>query len=266
MKIGKYIDVLKLSIRNKLEYRFNTFMGFVSRLIFFVTLYALWSKVYETTGDVKGLSFEEMISYTLLAIVVSSLVDTNIGKVAYKQIKDGEVSVFLIRPLNFITYHLFSGLGVFIFESVMALFVLIVMLNFLPGVRYLVELPRLISFALALVAANIIYTQLYLVVGILAFWIKEGKFLLQIVKKLVKFLAGGYIPIALFPIGLQKMLNYLPFTATIYFPTKILVDSSLTNSDLFNTILTQTVWIFVLLLINNILWRQGIKKYESVGI
>jgi ABC-type glycerol-3-phosphate transport system substrate-binding protein len=106
--------------------------------------------------------------------------------------------------------------------------------------------------------ANVIYTQLYLLVGILAFWIKEGSFLIQFVKKFVKFLASGYIPITLFPLLLQKILVYLPFAATIYFPTIVLTDKKLTNMDLLRTIMLQAFWFVMLLIVNQWLWNKGI--------
>ncbi len=43
--LAVYLHVIKLSIRKKLEYRFNTFMGLISRLIFFAALYSLWNVV-----------------------------------------------------------------------------------------------------------------------------------------------------------------------------------------------------------------------------
>ena len=55
-------------------------MGIVTRLLFFIALYSLWKLIYSTRELIKGQTFEQMISYTLLAVIVSSLVDTNIGR------------------------------------------------------------------------------------------------------------------------------------------------------------------------------------------
>jgi ABC-2 type transport system permease protein len=168
--------------------------------------------------------------------------------------------------MNFMLYHLSLSLGVFLFELVLASLIFIALILFFPLIHYILTPLRIIVFILALIAANIIYTQLYLFVGILAFWIKEGSFLIEFVRKLVKFLAGGYIPIALFPLILQKILEYLPFAATIYFPTIILTDKNLTNADLLGTIVLQSFWLIILFAMNALLWNIGIRKYESVGI
>jgi ABC-2 type transport system permease protein len=266
MSIAVYLDVVRLSIRRKLEYRFNTIIGLVSRLIFFTALYALWKVVYQFQAQVAGYSFGQMISYTLLAVLVASVVETNTGKEAQKQVNRGEINNFIIKPLNFMAYHIAYSLGVFVFEFVIAAVILAALILFFPGISYVLSPARLIAFPFALVAANIIYTQLYLTVGILAFWIREGSFLVQFVKKFVKFLAGGYIPIGLFPLLLQQIVLYLPFAATIYLPVRILVQPDLSTAGLAQTLALQFLWLVALFGLNTFLWRRGIRKYESVGI
>jgi len=266
MKLSIYLFIIKLSIRRKLEYRFNTIMGLVSRLIFFIALYALWQVVYQFQGQVAGYSFEKMISYTLLAVLVASVVETNTGKEAHRQVNRGEISNFIIKPLSFMAYHIASSLGAFIVEFIIAACLLVTLILFFPGISYVISFGRLVAFIVALIAANIIYTQLYLTAGILAFWLRESSFLVQFVKKFVKFLAGGYIPINLFPVLLQNLVLCLPFAATIYLPVQILIQEDLSITSLVQTLILQFAWLVVLFLLNALLWKRGIRKYDSVGI
>src|SRR3989344_1674979 len=222
MKIKKYIFAVKLSIRNRLEYRFNTLMGIATRLLFFIALYSLWKLIYSTRDLIKGQSFEQMISYTLLAVIVASLVDTNIGRKVYKEIKDGQISIYLLKPMDYITYFLSKNFGIFLFEFVIAAIIFAIILFTIPQLTFTFDPQRIIGFLLALIFGLIIYCQLYLIIGNLTFWIIESEFLISTVKKLAIFLAGGYLPIILFPERLQSILKFLPFTATIYFPTTIL--------------------------------------------
>ncbi len=266
MKLRKYFFAVKLSIRNRLEYRFNTSMAIITRLLFFVTLYAFWRLIYATRETVKGQTFGQMISYTLLAVIVSSLVDTNVGRKIYKEIKDGQVSIYLIKPLDYIIYFLSGNVGIFLFEAIVALILFILILLTLPQLTYTLSFYRIAGFILAVFLGLIIYCQLYLIIGNRTFWIIESEFLISTVKKLAKFLAGGYIPIILFPDLLQTILKFLPFSATIYFPTTILTTSQLSLNNLLCQLTIQFLWVLILLKFNYFLWQKGIKRYESIGI
>lgn len=263
--ISKYWGVIRVHIRTKLEYRFNLLMGVLSRLIFFIALYPLWKLIYKTRSSIAGYSFIEMISYTLLAVLVSSLVATSVARDSHKKVKNGEISKFIIRPLNFIYYYTAASLGTLLVEFIISAILLGLLITFLP-VTYIVTFSRITAFLVSVILANIIYTQLYIMVGIFAFWIKEAGFMVQMIHRFVRLFAGGYIPVNLFPIFVQKLLFFLPFSATIYFPVLLLTSNTLLPVNIIQTLMVQAVWVFVMIGVNKILWEKGIKNYEAVGI
>src|SRR5881392_1817969 len=105
----KYWHVIAIGIQNNLTYRFN----FLARTLFgFIPLVAIlyvWRTIYEGQGQgtVGNYSLAEMISYYLLVTIVDALTAVNEDdwQIA-ADIKDGNISQFLLKPIDYLTYRL----------------------------------------------------------------------------------------------------------------------------------------------------------------
>src|SRR5262245_15489583 len=115
-RLSKYRHVLNVGIQNNLTYRFNflarTLFGFIPLI---VMLY-MWKSIYAGKGSgamVGEYTFAQMVSYYLLATIVDALTAVNEDdwQIA-ADIKDGNISQFLLKPIDYLTYRLclfFSG-------------------------------------------------------------------------------------------------------------------------------------------------------------
>src|SRR5512140_1584113 len=106
----KYWHVLNIGVQNNLTYRFN----FLARTVFgFIPLIAIlyvWRTIYsgKNPGDEVGTySLSQMISYYLLVTIVDSLTAVNEDdwQIA-ADIKDGNISQFLLKPVDYLWYRL----------------------------------------------------------------------------------------------------------------------------------------------------------------
>src|SRR5262249_34885545 len=112
----KYWHVFGIGIQNNLTYRFN----FLARTLFgFIPLVAVlfvWRTIYSGNGQgstIGTYSLPEMISYYLVVTLVDALTAVNEDdwQIA-ADIKDGNISQFLLKPIDYLTYRLclfFSG-------------------------------------------------------------------------------------------------------------------------------------------------------------
>ena len=105
---------MKIGTENMLVYRFNFFFrAAVSLLPLLATIY-LWQTIYGgQKSDVAGYSLAAMISYYLLVTIVDTLTAVNEDdwQIA-ADIKDGNISQFLLKPIDYLTYRIclfFSG-------------------------------------------------------------------------------------------------------------------------------------------------------------
>src|SRR5258707_1533047 len=104
----KYFHVLNIGIQNTLVYRVNFLFRALFGLIPLVATISLWRAIYAgQAGDVAGYSLAQMISYYLVITIVDSLTAVNEDdwQIA-TDIKDGNISQFLLKTIDYLAYRL----------------------------------------------------------------------------------------------------------------------------------------------------------------
>src|SRR5580704_10605118 len=107
--VKKYWHVINIGIQNNLTYRVN----FLSRILFsFIPLLAtiyLWRAVYRGNSGANdiGYTLAQMTSYYLIVTIVDVLtaVSEDDWQIA-TDIKDGNISQFLLKPIDYLGYRL----------------------------------------------------------------------------------------------------------------------------------------------------------------
>src|ERR1041385_7719837 len=107
--VRKYFHVIGIGIQNNLAYRFN----FLARTLFgFIPLIAIisvWKTIYsgKNSSNVGDYSLGQMISYYLLVAIVDALTAVNEDdwQIA-ADIKDGNISQFLLKPIDYLWFRL----------------------------------------------------------------------------------------------------------------------------------------------------------------
>src|ERR1035438_4940163 len=110
--VKKYWHVINIGIQNSLTYRFNFLARALFGLIPLIAILYLWQTIYTGKGKGSGAmvgsySFVEMVSYYLLATIVDALTAVNEDdwQIA-ADIKDGNISQFLLKPIDYLWFRL----------------------------------------------------------------------------------------------------------------------------------------------------------------
>src|ERR1044071_405316 len=137
----KYWHAINVGIQNNLTYRFNFLVRAVFGLIPLIAVLYVWRTIYAGNGpgsNVGAYSLAEMISYYLLTTIVDALTAVNEDdwQIA-ADIKDGQISQFLLKPVDYLTYRLcLFGAGRVVYTTVaflpVTIFILLQGQNFLP--------------------------------------------------------------------------------------------------------------------------------------
>src|SRR3989449_11725676 len=112
----KYWHVINIGIQNNLTYRVNFLARAVFGLIPLIAILYVWRTIYAGKApgaNVGTYTLAQMISYYLLTTIVDALTAVNEDdwQIA-TDIKDGNISQFLLKPIDYLTYRLclfFSG-------------------------------------------------------------------------------------------------------------------------------------------------------------
>src|SRR5437667_2737769 len=117
----KYWHVINIGIQNTLVYRMNFLFRSVFSLIPLFATISLWRAIYSgQPGDVAGYTLAQMTSYYLVVTIVDALtaVTEDDWQIA-ADIKDGNISQFLVKPIDYLTYRLcLFGAGRLIYTTV----------------------------------------------------------------------------------------------------------------------------------------------------
>src|SRR6266581_2849143 len=108
--MNKYWHVINIGIQNTLVYRVNFLFRATFALIPLAAVLFLWRAIYagkESGGEVAGYTLAQMISYYLLVTIVDALTAVNEDdwQIA-ADIKDGNISQFLLKPIDYLSYRL----------------------------------------------------------------------------------------------------------------------------------------------------------------
>jgi ABC-2 type transport system permease protein len=263
----KYWHVINIGIQNTLVYRVNfLFRSLFSLIPLFATI-SLWRAIYaDREGSIGGYSLAQMISYYLVVTIVDALtaVTEDDWQIA-ADIKDGNISQFLLKPIDYLTYRLcLYGAGRLIFTVCafvpVTLFILSLRKYFVPPIDF----ATVGWFALSLVLTALLQFLISYTMALLAFWVLEVSTFIFILFSF-EYVAGGHLfPLDILPPALVTALNFTPFPYQLFFPVNIYL-GRMTDDALYWGLFIQAAWVAAMYLVARFVWSRGIRKYSAVG-
>src|SRR5436189_2436539 len=211
---------------------------------------------------VGAYSLPEMISYYLLVTVVDALsaVNEDDWQIA-ADIKDGNISQFLLKPIDYLWFRLclfFSGRLTYIAMAALPLAIFILYLRryfVLPPDSFTLGIFLVSTFLTALLQFFMSYTM-----AMLAFWVLEVSTFIFILFAFEYIASGHLFPLDILPRGVAQALYFTPFPYQLYFPVSIYMGKT-TGMDLVRGLLIQAAWATAAYGVARFAWRRGIRKY-----
>jgi viologen exporter family transport system permease protein len=265
----KYLHVLNIGVQNNLTYRFNFLARTLFGLIPLIAVLYVWRTIYAGKGagsTIGAYSLAGMISYYLIVTVVDALTAVNEDdwQIA-ADIKDGNISQFLLKPIDYLVYRLclfVSGRLTYLAVAALplALFIFAFRKYFLLPPNAFTLGWFLVSTALtALLQFFSSYTM-----AMLAFWVLEVSTFIFILFAFEYIASGHLFPLDILPSGLEHALYFTPFPYQLYFPVSIYMGRT-TGNELIRGLLIQGGWVVIAYGLARFAWNRGIKKYSAVG-
>jgi ABC-2 type transport system permease protein len=268
----KYWIILSTRTQEDMAYRANYVFGAIFRFLPLVTLIFLWYAVYHSrkagSGDltIAGMTFEDMITYNALMYIARgfSSVPGTTSDIS-KDIKDGLLNRYLIKPISYLWYQVMYRL------AHKLVFWYIALLTFPPIFfllrHYFSHVPTVweaAAFVVSLFTAFSIGMLFCSIIGMLAFWFLEISTFLFVVMMIEFFLSGQMIPLNILPTSIQTYLFLGPFGYEGYWPCMILM-GKVPQAELFGLLDVGFLWVAVFYLVSQLMWETGLKRYSAVG-
>ena len=267
--MSKYWHVINIGIQNNLTYRFNFLTRALFGLIPLTAVIMMWRTIYAgkvADATVATYTLAQMISYYLMVTIVDALTAVNEDdwQIA-ADIKDGNISQFLLKPVDYLTFRLclfLSGRLTYLAVAVipLALFFFWLRAYFvLPA-----DATTLGWFAVSLVLTAFLQFFISYSMAMLAFWVLEVSTFIFILFAFEYIASGHLFPLDLLPPALERLLYFTPFPYQLYFPVGIYM-GKVTGAELAQGLLIQFAWVIAAYVLARFAWSRGIKKYSAVG-
>lgn len=239
----------------------NVFWGYVRAVILYVYY------VYAAGADAT-LSMAQAVTFIWLGQIALNLAPgfgVDLG--VWTKIRSGDVGVELIRPLDLYSHWYFSGMATKLSPFLLAIAPVSAVALLIPGGLGMsapcslagllcCQLTLITGLAVSCAAINLSYAML------LDTRVGEGPS--NAALTVMQILAGGYLPLQLWPDSLQKFLYYQPFASLMDVPLRFYVGSA-PLSDLPRVLIVQAVWTVALVLVGRKWIGRNLKKLVIQG-
>lgn len=267
--MGKYWHVINIGIQNTLAYRANFLFRAAFSLVPLLATLQLWRAVFESnpaSPEIAGYTLAGMTSYYLVLTLVDSL--TAVAEDDWQiaaDIRDGRISQFLLKPLDYLTYRLcLFGAGRLVYSLAACLPVGL----FVWWQReHLLAPPDGAHWAGFLISVGLTALLQFLIsytMALLAFWVLEISTFIFILFAF-EYIAGGHLfPLDLLPPAVFTALQFTPFPYQLYFPISVYL-GRVQGPELWQGLAIQAAWVVLAYGLARWVWARGIRHYAAAG-
>jgi ABC-2 type transport system permease protein len=263
----KYWSVFTTGLQNTFVYRWNFLLRSLFGIIPLAGTVFIWRALFESRGeDIRGYDFGQMVYYFLIVLLVDNLVTpTDDEWQIAAEIREGQINNFLSKPIDYLAYR------TSLFLSARLLYTAVTIppvIGVFAWFHEFIVLPRdpltWPLFLVSLVMAGAIQFLIAYALAMFAFWILEISTIVFILYSFEYYLSGRLFPLDVMPDGMRAALTFLPFTYELYFPVAVLMEK-VRGTELWAGLAIQAGWVIACFLAARLMWRAGLRRYESVG-
>lgn len=259
------VSFFRISFLINLTYRFGLIMRLIRDFTTPLSFIILWSALYVGRNEIGGYTLSAIATYYILVKVIDQLYSYEPAKLLTREIRTGDLSNYLTKPLNYFKYLFGYTFGKRVARTTLTILSVVALGIFFPNIlTFPPSIYAALTFTLIFSVSVILVFEITYLLGCLTFWISETDYLRGAVEQFTLVLGGLWVPITFFPKWLSNILEYLPFKYQYYFPVMVF-QGKILPVEFFRGLFIETVWVIMLGIILSIVWRQGIKKYEGYG-
>lgn len=263
--IRTYWRLLVAGFRRQSTYRLAALGGLVANTTFGLLKVALlFAAVRASGGELNGYDEGSIAAYIWISQALLGSVNLNGRTDIADRIKDGDITVDFLRPLDVQAASITTEVG-------RALFALIPrgIPTFTLGVLVVgvamptTPLPYLLGAVSVLLGICVSATTVYLVAAA-GFWLVEARGLQILYMVVSGFLAGLFVPLQLFPHWLLVVATATPFPSMLMYPVDVL-SGRVGGTGAVALLGAQVLWLVVTVLLGRLMTSRGRHRLEVQG-
>ena len=257
-----YFSFLRVAFLKMLAYRLRYYTGIFTYTLYAAVQYFIWKAVfanYAAGQTIHGYTLSEMVTYVTIAWICRSLYFSNIDDEIDDLVRSGQISIYLIRPVNFQVMLFSHAAGESIFRLLcFSPFVALSLYLFFPmqppasGLAF-------ILFAWSNVVAFLILASINFLVGLCSFVFQNIEGLSRAKYMVIQLLSGLLIPLPFFPESIRSVVESLPFKYITYAPMQCYL-GKISGDEIVRLVSEQITWLALLWTAGYLAWSAAARK------
>lgn len=263
MRLTPYFAYAKKCFLGRSAYRFDHLMNILSTCLQIFIFWEIYRALYGGNTQVDGITLPMVATNFILSMGLGEVFSVN-DYFFPDKIHDGSIATEMLRPISvpgrMIAESAGNALFNLIFRFVPALVVTLLTIG--------MSAPAGAGmFALFLLSALLGYGVLWVIsftVQMSAFWFVNVWSITTIKKVFINVFSGLMIPLWFMPAWMEGVLRFTPFSSIYFTPVQIYL-GQLTYREIALKCAVQVVWILLIYLAGDWLWKRGQKKLVVQG-
>jgi ABC-2 type transport system permease protein len=257
------LSLAKVGFQAYLAYPAGVAMVFVSYPIVILMYRAIWAAVYNGNPEASGLSREEMLAYVTVSWILNTYYMTPTGRNLGASVREGQVAMDLIKPINLMLVYLGMSIGRTAFRLCFATVPLLLLFSLLGGIPA-PGWSMLLPFGLTLICGYLINFSLDYMIGLMAMFFGYNQGVRMGIRNVMNLAGGMVIPISYLPEGLQGVLRHLPTQYMFFQPVQAFLQK-ISPAQAWQNALAAALWVGLLVVLAQLMQRAGVRRLSIAG-
>jgi ABC-2 type transport system permease protein len=260
--VRAYPQLLRSAVQVALTYRGRLMLLFTGALFPMLLLF-VWLTVASESVTQPGWDTGRFVSYYLAAVVVHELTESEISWSFDADLRTGEFSTKLMRPVPVFHQYVAAEAGSRLVTVPILLALVMVLTIAFPMVAFPAAATSLVAAAIATLIAFLLGVLMASTFALVGFWTTQSANVYMLWWGVGAFVSGWIAPMALMPNWLQRIAELLPFRYALGFPVELALGT--TSGSVAVGFAIAVSWLAVFAGLYTLLWRRGISHFQAVG-
>jgi ABC-2 type transport system permease protein len=260
--VKAFPTLLRIGVAEMVAYRAEMLVWMLSMTLPLVML-ALWSAVARER-PVGRFDADTFTAYYLATLIVRQLSSSWVFWEINREIREGTLSMRLIRPVHPLLMHAAENLAAVPLRAAISVPVALVLLV-AAGTGHLTHDPVVgLAFVASLIGAFVLAFAISAMMGTLALFFESAIGIWQIWMGLFALASGYLVPLELFPPRVAQLARALPFAYLQALPVELLIGLR-GRAGALAGLSAQWAYAIAALIALHLLWRRAERRFAAFG-
>jgi len=250
-----------------LAYRARYYTGIMTYILFVAVYYFIWQAIFTGKPEgtrINGYNMAEMLTYITIGWIARSFYFSNIDDEMDDLVRTGQISVFLLRPVNFQLMMFSQAVGEALFRILFFSVPVGLTVLFVFPVNAPASLGYFALFCLSTCLGFLVMASLNFLFGLLAFYLKSIDGIMRAKYNLINLFSGLLLPLAFLPGWLRVPMEYLPFKSIAYVPLNFYL-GKVPSDQVAGVLFKELLWTTALIACGAWCWNRARSKLTLQG-